>query len=458
MNRSPANYKRLIVLCDGTWQSILNVNTPSQPSNVARFARAISPVAIVDGKEVEQIIYYQPGVGTGLGDQIRGGVYGAGLSANIRAAYAFLAHNYDSNGPDPNVKGDEIFFFGFSRGAYTARSIAGLVTKLGLLTKRGMDWFPQVYDEYYEDAGKKPDFHFSAALKARIGTDMTEKAKYAIKVVGVWDTVEFHGEGWGGEQIEFHNAELSTKVAYAYHALSLDERRVAYRPTLWQWPRDPADRSKPYQPNSRAAAAGAGLQVMKQAWFSGVHSDVGGGRYDPGGSDITLAWMLAQCAKDKKLAFIDETDSPQDCYLLREQDKGVPNPNTAWTRLRKPFDPEPKEGGGLFDTLKTGVQEILMDDRRAWPVENTNEKIHRSIRDRDLTKWPCGMLDGSSETVPGKSDKKQWHLKRGTKWGGKSYNHLPELEDDPEADAIEDKYRGRIRAVPGSKGGPSSKL
>jgi hypothetical protein len=308
-----------------------------------------------------------------------------------------------------------------------------------------MDWFPQVYDEYYKDAGKKPDFQFSESLKKRIGGDIAEKAKYAIKVVGVWDTVEFHGEGWGGEQIEFHNAELSTKVEYAYHALALDERRIPYKPTLWQWPRDPADRSRLYQPKSRA-----GLQVMKQAWFSGVHSDIGGGRYDPGGSDITLAWMLAQCSKGKKLAFIDEDSA--DWYLL--PDKGVtPNPNTAWTRLKRPFDPEPKTGGagGIVDTITTKVQELAMDDRRAWPLENTFERVHRSIRDRDFHHWPCGMLDG-------KNDDRLWSLVHGAKWGDNYYGDLPELEPDPEADAIEDKYRGRIRALPGSKGGPSSKL
>ena len=244
-----------------------------------------------------------------------------------------------------------------------------------------MDWFPQVYDEYYRDAGKKPDFNFSDRLKQKIGNDINEKAKWAIKIVGVWDTVEFYGEGWRGEKIEFHNAELSRKVQSAYHALSLDERRAPYSPTLWQWPKDPNDRSKLYKPQY-----GTGLQIFKQCWFCGVHSDIGGGRYDPAGSDITLAWMHAQCSKDKKLAFVDEDSD--DYYLL--PDKNTPNPNKSWTRLGKKFDAEPKEG--MVAALTGKMQEFSMADRQAWPMENTYERIHRSIRDRDQTAWPCGML------------------------------------------------------------------
>ncbi|OAG45730.1 hypothetical protein AYO21_00366 [Fonsecaea monophora] len=422
----------------GTWQSILNTSDPSHPTNIARFARAISPVALVKGqdgveREVEQIIYYQPGVGTGIGDRIRGGVYGAGLSANIRAAYAFLAHNYD---PNP---GDEIFFFGFSRGAYTARSIAGLVTKLGLLTKRGMDWFPQVYEEYYKDPSSKPDFDFSPTLKKLIGKDLNENAKEAIKIVGVWDTVAFHGQGLGGEKIEFHNAELSTKVQFAYHALALDERRIPFIPTLWQWPKDPSNGSQLYRPKK-----GSGLQVMKQVWFSGVHSDIGGGMDDPRGADITLAWMLAQCSKDKKLAFIDEDpehpDDPNEYYLLADRLK--PNPNETWSQLDGELAPKP--GTGIIGAIKDKFGEIIMDDREAWPMENTFERIHRSIHDRNFDNWPCGMLKGEAQGG-------LWALASPSKYG----KALQELERDEVADAIEDKYRGRVRAAPGLKGGPA---
>ncbi|KAL6244512.1 hypothetical protein RBB50_008754 [Rhinocladiella similis] len=429
MSRSAANYKRLIVLCDGTWQNILSGSRTAYPTNIARFARALSPVAVVkgeDGKEheVEQIVYYQPGVGTGLGDRYRGGAYGAGLSANIRAAYGFLAHNYDAN------PGDEIFFFGFSRGAYTARAIAGIVNSLGLLTKRGMDYFPQVYDEYSKDGSKKPDFDFSSELRAKIGNQIVESAKDAIKIVGVWETVGFHAEGMLGEQLEFHNTELSSRVAYGYHALALDERRIPFTPTLWQWPN-----------GYKVSSDGKGLQEMKQVWFSGTHSGVGGGDYDPACADISLAWMLAQCSKDKKLAFTDEDpphpDDADEYYLL--PDRAKPNPNSKWTKLRAQPTSDPDES--LVGRAADYLARIASEDRKAFPLERTLERIHRSIQDRNMGAWPCAMLDGQHQ---GKS----WELKASTHYG----NALAEAEPDEVADDIEDRYIDRVRPAPPCKG------
>ncbi|KIX01689.1 uncharacterized protein Z518_09415 [Rhinocladiella mackenziei CBS 650.93] len=292
------------------------------------------------------------------------GAYGAGLSANIRAAYGFLAHNYD---PNP---GDEIFFFGFSRGAYTARSTAGLVNKLGLLTKRGMDYFPDVYDEFHDDPTSKPDFEFSAELLKKIGNDVVEQAKDAVKIVGVWDTVEFHGEGLGEEKIEFHNAKLSPRVAYAYHALSLDERR---------WPSG-------YEVNKD----GTGLQCMKQLWFSGAHSDVGGGKYDPGCSGIALGWMLAHCNKDKKLALIDEDPyeptNPNEYYLLPDRLK--PNPNVHWTCLANKPDPDPLDT--WWDKAWDKLQSIPSVDRKAFSpgeYDGKNPSFHQRSESQGLAVW-----------------------------------------------------------------------
>jgi len=334
-----------------------------------------------------------------------------------------LAHNYD---PNP---GDEIFFVGFSRGAYTARSIAGLVTNLGLLTKRGMDYFPEVYEEYYRDPKSNPNFTFSKGLLDKIGKDVNEGAKDAVKVVAVWDTVEFHEEGAIGEKIEFHNAELSKRIPYAYHALALDERRIPFIPTLWQWPKD-------YQ-----ITEGKGLQIMKQVWFSGAHSDVGGGKYDPGCSDVSLAWMLAQCSKDKKLAFTDEDpenpNDPNEYYLLPSRLQ--PNTNEKWTQLAHQPDVDPLDT--FWDQSWTIIEGLTSEDRRAFLMERTKERIHRSINSRDLKAWPCGVLSG-------KNPDGSWGLKIPSKYG----NALVELESDPVADKIEDKYRGRIRPPPGSKG------
>jgi uncharacterized protein (DUF2235 family) len=106
--------KRLIVCCDGTWQSLANVD----PTNVAKLARAVKLKSEKDN--IPQILYYDDGVGTnGLIDRIMGGAFGKGLDLVIADAYRFLCMNYSI--------GDEIYFFGFSRGAYTVRSLAGLI-------------------------------------------------------------------------------------------------------------------------------------------------------------------------------------------------------------------------------------------------------------------------------------------------------------------------------------------
>src|SRR5438309_3453552 len=126
--------KRLIVCCDGTWN---DADSTGDFTNVVRIARAIKAEA-----EVPQIVYYHSGVGTG-GDtfaHVIGGAIGLGLSRNVRDAYAFLANNY--------CEGDEIFLFGFSRGAYTARSIGGLIGWAGLLHKRDMDDFALLWGGY----------------------------------------------------------------------------------------------------------------------------------------------------------------------------------------------------------------------------------------------------------------------------------------------------------------------
>jgi uncharacterized protein (DUF2235 family) len=133
------------VACDGTWQSS-DSGSPQDPTNVTNLCRALAYEAHVGKEAIQQIVLYQAGVGTGnltpVQHLLSGGM-GLGLEENSREAYAFIADNYS--------KGDETFLFGFSRGAYTARSIAGLIGALGVLTKGGMPHFKPIYN-FYEKA------------------------------------------------------------------------------------------------------------------------------------------------------------------------------------------------------------------------------------------------------------------------------------------------------------------
>lgn len=257
--------KRLILCCDGTWnradQERGDVPTPT---NVVRIAYRIAK----RGGPIPQIIYYDQGVGTGnVVDHYSGGAFGEGLEDNIHDAYCFLVANYEAE--------DELFVFGFSRGAFTARSIVGMIRKCGILRRDVVEHYRDAValyrnEEHPGDAGPtgfRKDHSVSGAADTR------------VKFIGVWDTVgslgiPLRGLRWITRgKYQFHDTELSGTVDYAYHALAIDEHRAPFEPTLWK-----------YTPKAG--------QKVEQVWFCGVHSDVGGGYAEVGLSDITLAWML----------------------------------------------------------------------------------------------------------------------------------------------------------------------
>ncbi|SNX55708.1 putative alpha/beta hydrolase family protein DUF2235 [Streptomyces sp. TLI_55] len=263
--------KRLIVCCDGTW------NFADQPSktNVAKVALSVRS-GTAAGKE--QRVYYHSGVGTRRRERLRGGAFGAGLSQNIVDAYRFLVETYEP--------GDELFLFGFSRGAFTARSLAGLTRNCGIVRRDHTDRIPEAWG-LYRDRIEQPN-GAAATLFRRSYARETE-----IRFIGVWDTVGSLGipvpdAAWlqpaakrFNRRWAFHNTELSGWVRAAFHALAIDEQRSAFRPTLW---------------HQQPGAAEQG-QELQQVWFSGVHCDVGGGYKETGLSDIPLLWMVDQARR-----------------------------------------------------------------------------------------------------------------------------------------------------------------
>jgi uncharacterized protein (DUF2235 family) len=272
--------RRLIVCADGTWNS--NDEAKGHPTNVVKMARAIRPVA-PDG--TSQIVYYHKGVGTGSWlDRWFGGAFGKGLSENVIACYRFLVDNYDH--PSDDGSGDEIHLFGFSRGAFTVRSLAGFIRNVGVLKPEHADKIDEAY-EHYRNPGD--DWHPSGpkamAFRERYSRDVPN-----IKCVGVWDTVGSLGVPTRGplgsfsrKRYGFHSVGLSGRVQNAFHALAIDERRKPFAPTLWEVPE--SDRLK--TPSQR----------VEQVWFAGVHSNVGGGYPDAGLSDVAFLWMMERTAE-----------------------------------------------------------------------------------------------------------------------------------------------------------------
>ncbi|OKP08902.1 hypothetical protein PENSUB_5508 [Penicillium subrubescens] len=176
-----ASYKRIILCADGTWLAS-DLGDASMPSNVARIARTIATSGPdLHGNIVQQIVSYHSGLGAGelpFQKAIYGGI-GWGLDNEVCQIYEFISNNY--------VKGDELFFFGFSRGAFTVRSVAGLVSDIGVLSSQHMSHFTEMWKAYRENTGGQP-FRKTAWYQQNQGKLRLEN-EVRIKVVGVWDTV-----------------------------------------------------------------------------------------------------------------------------------------------------------------------------------------------------------------------------------------------------------------------------
>lgn len=259
--------KRLIVCFDGTWNRP-DDNHPEDEQVETNVRRIFESIADQDANGKKQIRWYDPGVGTEWYRRLRGGAFGLGLSENIRQGYRFLIEQYE--------EGDEVFLFGFSRGAYTARSLVGLIRNSGLLRAVDNNRIDEAY-ELYRTRDEGADSEAALTFRKKYARDMR------ITFLGVWDTVGALGipiesfEEFNKRHFEFHDTELSSIVENAYHAVALDEHREPYAVALWN------PKIKPHQ-------------TMEQRWFLGAHCDVGGGYEDRRLSDLTLHWMQQQAA------------------------------------------------------------------------------------------------------------------------------------------------------------------
>ncbi|MGH8235344.1 MAG: DUF2235 domain-containing protein [Rhodanobacteraceae bacterium] len=333
--------RRLVVLFDGTWNKV------KTHTNVERFWRL---VAKADNAGREQICKYFAGVGVKPGlEHLLGGAFGLGLSGNVEDGFQWLSKNWR--------EGDEIWLFGFSRGAYTARSVGGLIRKCGLLKPDDKGNVSRAdtdaaYKLYRNDL--HPDDPEMQAFRA------AHSREVQIRFIGVWDTVGALGVpgvgSWfpfASSHYEFHDTDLSKIVQYAYQALALNEHRADFKPTKWT---RPAETLTPGQ----AATDWKPEQIeVEQRWFIGAHSDVGGGEKTDGAahspdalSEVTLAWMQAK-AVGAGLAFSEdfvpaagaELDVPNDSY--GEFMSGI------YRIFKKPF--ERILGGGINETIDPSV-------------------------------------------------------------------------------------------------------
>lgn len=373
--------KRLVLCFDGTWNTL----NPKELTNVVKIANTVS-LRGPDG--TDQVCYYNSGVGSGGPiDRFVGGVFGAGLKSNVKRALAFLALNYQGE--------DEIYLFGFSRGAYTARAVAGVLGVAGIPLEIGKaeihwDFYRRIAKLQSDNRGRN---HESRRYKSNLAqiNDLTEKLKaytnYSpdevnITCVGVFDTVGSYGvpAGFGLSGLAnlftywtraFHSRQIGKKVGLGLHAVAIDEMRRPFYPTFWM--RTAEEQLPP-------------AQKVEQMWFPGTHSNVGGGWPDNGLSDTALAWMISRVTAQTGLAFDDSellrTVWPCSAATLYRTSWGGP-----FARVRSIL-PKPA------NTLITRAARFALAPFRRQRIIHTrvNEGVHWSVRER--AQWPQALVDG----------------------------------------------------------------
>jgi hypothetical protein len=356
--------KRIIICSDGTWNSPhKKVNKQGRLTNVAKMVRAIEPVD--KSAKMHQLVFYDQGIGTdtfGWLERKMRSMTGWGIKQSILDCYRFLAQNY--------TDGDEIHLIGFSRGAYTIRSLSGLLDTIGLLDKTKLDTLPEAYEFYRKPTAKRGGKRFKSIRSLR-----RHATHPPITFLGVFETVGALGIPTIGlgrlikNRVSFHSSKLSAQVAHAYQALAIDEQRAPFKPAIWT--------SKGTQSH------------VQQVWFAGTHNDIGGGSLDIGLSDIAFRWM---------------TQRAIECGLTF---------NEKYINDGKRFSPDPL--GPIAQSFTIGyrmldrLRSMSPHERRISQTGGIGEMIHESVLTRlqefaGYRPTSLIMADATIEELLGKKD------------------------------------------------------
>ncbi|MDX8353981.1 DUF2235 domain-containing protein [Cognatiyoonia sp. IB215182] len=398
--------RNLVFFADGTW------NDNDNPSRITNVNLLWKMCRDADVPESAQVVKYQTGVGTegGFISRLTGGAFAKGLDDNIIDAYIWLASNYKPS--------DRIILIGFSRGAYTVRSLVGMINSSGFLDLSS--------DDLSKSAKRKLSEIAFSKYRDR-GRDQSELAGAAthetpdIHFLGCWDTVGALGipdevniiRKWlKPERYRFNNTKLSDNVVMARHAVSIDEQRRAYAPTLWDEAEDENNRD------------------MKQVWFSGVHANVGGGYAIRDLSDITLTWMIDEAKSAGLLVHPSYKDSLnpkpmgqlEDSHTgffgkLKSRPRSVPNFHDAGEKIAKEAHVRHQANQGYWATTTLAPDESILlevSSKEQWVRTNLYLEGGATYRFTAHGKWYDAKVAHGPSGTP--RNKRQGGHKIGDFW------------------------------------------
>ncbi|MDJ0593916.1 MAG: DUF2235 domain-containing protein [Pleurocapsa sp. MO_226.B13] len=356
--------KRLIVCCDGTWQSQDN----QVPTNVFKIAQAVKQIDEQNERNIAQILYYDEGIGAvpsrggtqsflkGIGDSIEklgGGAFGWWIDEKIEEAYIFLCLNYEP--------GDEIYLFGFSRGAYTVRSLVGLISRSGLLKRPDINNTAKAY-EIYRIGDRQRREQEAKKFRQKNNNNIHQSVK--IKFLGCWDTVGSLGipnltpllliDDFFNVRYQFHDNKLSSIIENARHAIAIDEKTPGFDVTIMIPGEDFNGRN------------------LKQVWFPGNHASVGGGEQETLGlSNAALKWMADEAGElglDLDLSLAEDTEIID--FKTNFQNNFISN-------ILDVLDPY-----GMTERDLTKLNQELRDESKDESKFDLDDSFHDSVKKR----------------------------------------------------------------------------
>lgn len=294
--------KNIVILCDGTGQ----IGGKGASTNVYKLFN------MLEDRTPDQVVYYDPGIGTDMLGKVAQ-IFGIGFKRNVLECYRFLFDHFEA--------GDNIYLFGFSRGAATVRSLATFIELFGVLPMSRKDLIHEAFRIYSMKTGEESQSHLAfddpekklnaRELKAQEFVKKHHTMWTRVKFLGVWDTVAaLGGSGHWLSMLtdklfphRFHNFALGPGVDYARHAISIDDERKTFHPIVWDSLQD--------DPNH---------ERLKQVWFCGVHTDVGGGYDEPELSYYSLHWMIRESSA-KGLRFFEKSPAWENYQIDKARDE-----------------------------------------------------------------------------------------------------------------------------------------